>query len=43
MEDYLKSKGFTISKKQWTPLMTMVHAIRVREEHGDYPSSARDF
>lgn len=26
MQDYLKSHGFTIQKKYWTPLLTMVHA-----------------
>jgi SAM-dependent methyltransferase len=27
MEEYLKSHGFRIHQKCWTPLMTMVHAI----------------
>ncbi len=26
MEEYLKSHGFVICNRQWTPLMTMVHA-----------------
>lgn len=26
MEEYLKSRGFTIRAKRWTPLMTMLHA-----------------
>ena len=26
MEEYLKSHGFTIHNKRWTPLMTMIHA-----------------
>jgi ubiquinone/menaquinone biosynthesis C-methylase UbiE len=25
MGEYLKSRGFTLQNKQWTPLMTMVH------------------
>jgi len=28
MEEYLKSRSFKISNKQWTPLMTMVHALK---------------
>lgn len=31
MEDYLKSHGFCIRRKQWTPLMTMVHAQPVSQ------------
>lgn len=27
MEEYLKSHGFAIQAKHWTPLMTMIHAI----------------
>jgi hypothetical protein len=29
MEQYLKSNGFTICNKQWTPLMTMFRADRL--------------
>ena len=29
MEQYLKSNGFTICNRQWTPLMTMVRADRL--------------
>jgi len=33
MEEYLKSRGFTIHSKQWTPLMTMVHAQSISGSH----------
>ena len=33
MEEYLKSCGFTIHSKQWTPLMTMVHARSISDSH----------
>lgn len=31
MEEYLRSHGFVVCKKQWTPLMTMIHAQPVSQ------------